>query len=62
MVKHARVLFFPVEPLGASKEHYGRFHKPNYALRQALMLFAKLLRLKKLLKSLAQSVRTRGRA
>ena len=35
----------------------GGFHKPIYALRQALTLCTKLLRLKKLLKSLAQSVR-----
>ena len=35
----------------------GGFHKPIYALRQAFMLCTKLLRIKKLLKSWAQSVK-----
>ena len=33
-----------------SREIWGRFHKPIFALRQALMLWAKLLRLKNFLK------------
>ena len=37
--------------------NWGEFQKTIYALRQALTLCAKLLRLKKLLKSWAQSVK-----
>ena len=36
---------------------WGGFHKPIYTLRQALTLCAELLRLKKLLKNSAQSVK-----